>query len=438
MSGAGRDGRPPHIIHVMEWLAPIGGTEQVATQLALAAKRRGGTVTVIACRPVRDRNRYAEELGAGGVQVHSPSALRWGVLDGVLTAVSAVAQVALFPLALVKRGGPRAAWSWLAREIAYCMVQPLQRRAHRRWLVRRLSACGGSGALVQVHFYNHLACAALAWAQQRGVPCIWHYHASMNPGLRAYYREILSEDEVKTLGAADAVVVLAPCIAEGARDLLGPRASVHVIPNWVALPGVPRELTEQETYTVGALGRLVPNKGFEDLIEALALCRDRGNTVRCLVAGDGPLRGDLEALAARREVQSEVEFVGPVPPDRVDDFLARLDVLVMPSLSEGMPMAVLQAMASGLPVVGTAVGGTAELVRPGTSGLLVPPGDSAALADALAELAGDPERRRRMGEAGRAIVESQFTESSVWPKWDVLYELLHEGSRGGKQPHAPE
>lgn len=426
MPGARRDRGLPHVIHVLEWLAPIGGTEQVATQLAVATQRRGGRVTVIVCRPLQGANPYADELRAGGVKILAPSAVGERVCNGVLNAVARVLQVLCFPIAIAKQRSVPRAGDWLAREIGYAVVQPVQRWKNRFWLLRRLFAIVGPGSLVQVHFYHHLACDALAWAQRQGVPSIWHCHASMDSGLQAYYRKMLSDVEIATLASTSTIVVLANRIANDARTFVGPEARIRVIPNWVALPSTSQERKEKKGFTVGALGRLVRNKGLEELIEGIALLREQGTMVRCLLAGDGPLRGDLEALAERRGVQNLVGFKGAVPPDRVGSFLDHLDVLAMPSLSEAMPMSVLQAMAYGLPVVATDVGGNTDLVTHGVNGLVVPPGDAMALVHALSEMAANADRRQAMGRMGLSIVDSRYSETSVWPEWEELYVELGE------------
>ena len=179
---------------------------------------------------------------------------------------------------------------------------------------------------------------------------------------------------------------------------------------------------------VGSLGRLHPQKGFSDLLTAFAQVRQRIPSVRLFVAGDGELRDDLEAQARSLGMAAVVTFAG-VRAD-VSEVLAALDVFVLPSLWEGMPNAVLEAMASGLPVVATAVGGTPEVVVDGVTGLLVPPQDPGALAQAVEQFLRDPGLRRTMGRAGRRRVEQHFDIRETVRQVEDLYEtLLRE--RGG-------
>jgi glycosyltransferase involved in cell wall biosynthesis len=133
----------------------------------------------------------------------------------------------------------------------------------------------------------------------------------------------------------------------------------------------------------------------------------------------------------QRGLESVVELRGHLSREQVWVVLEELDLFALPSFDEGVPLSILEAMAQGLAVVATAVGGIPEVVRPGVNGLLVPAGDSEALAEAIQELAGDPERRRRMGEASRALWESNYTEAAVWPRWEALYRSLLD-ERGGE------
>ena len=141
-----------------------------------------------------------------------------------------------------------------------------------------------------------------------------------------------------------------------------------------------------------------------------------------LLAGDGPLRGQLEALAGRLGIAARVHFLGHCDDVRVP--LGAADLLVLPSLWEGMPLALLEGMACRLPVVASDVSGSRELVVPGRPGLLVPPGDAEALAEALEELLTHPARARALGEAGRKRVEERFGGRAQARRYRALFEGL--------------
>ncbi len=160
--------------------------------------------------------------------------------------------------------------------------------------------------------------------------------------------------------------------------------------------------------TVLCLGRLIPLKGQALLIEAIAQLVGEGVGVRATIAGEGSSREALEAAAGRLGLGDRVSFLGGVGQDAVVDLYRRATVFCLPSLDEGLPAVLMEAMACGTPVVGTKVAGIGELVTDGEDGVLVAPGDAAALAGALARLLDDPKLRARLGAAGRETVSRRY------------------------------
>jgi glycosyltransferase involved in cell wall biosynthesis len=170
-----------------------------------------------------------------------------------------------------------------------------------------------------------------------------------------------------------------------------------------------------EDFTVLCAARLEPEKGVGVFIRAVAAARRSRPKIRGLVAGDGPERGRLERLAAG----SGVELLG-VRED-VGELMAAADAVALTSEAEALPMSVLEAMAAARPVIATDIGGTAEAVVQGETGLLVRPGDADAAAGALLELASDRERARRMGEAGRVRQRELFDGESMVERYERTF-----------------
>jgi glycosyltransferase involved in cell wall biosynthesis len=168
-------------------------------------------------------------------------------------------------------------------------------------------------------------------------------------------------------------------------------------------------------------GRLVPIKGFDLLLQALPAILDALPASRLLLVGDGPDRPLLEAQARALGVADRVQLVGVHA--QVAPFLAAADLLVAPSRNEGLGKALVEAMALGCPVVATRVGGIPTVVADGETGRLVPPEDPGALAQAVAELLGDPGLRQTMGEAGRRRAE-QFSLAVMESRLLSLYREL--------------
>lgn len=174
-----------------------------------------------------------------------------------------------------------------------------------------------------------------------------------------------------------------------------------------------------DVVVIGHVGRLVPVKDQAALVHAAAVLRDRGDRFRVLIVGDGPLRGELEQQVADMDLGTCVQFLGHRAD--VERFFAALDVYVLCSRSEGMPNTILEAMASGVPVVSTNVGGADELVVEGETGFLVPAGQVRALAEALHCLVVDRQLRRALGAAGQARAEAKFSVAAMLTAYEDAY-----------------
>jgi glycosyltransferase involved in cell wall biosynthesis len=175
------------------------------------------------------------------------------------------------------------------------------------------------------------------------------------------------------------------------------------------------------------VARLSPEKGTEHLVRAVALVVRQFPGFRLDIAGGGRCLPDLRALVARSGLTEHVRFLGEVAD--VPSVLARASLFVLPSLSEGLSLTLLEAMARGLPVVTTAVGGSPELVADGQTGFLVPPAAPEALAEKLLLLLRDPDRARVLGLAGRRRVEEHFSTQAMLNQYEQLYtRALHRAT----------
>jgi glycosyltransferase involved in cell wall biosynthesis len=166
--------------------------------------------------------------------------------------------------------------------------------------------------------------------------------------------------------------------------------------------------------TLLVVGRLAVPKGFADAVQALGILRRRGLTPRFVIVGDGPQRAELEALARSEGVESQVEFRGALTHDGIVPLYARAWLLLAPSKilgngrRDGIPNVVIEAMAAGVPVVGTRGTGIEEAVEPGRTGSLAEPNDPVSLADAIEPLLRDPDGIERLGAGARASVRASF------------------------------
>ena len=217
--------------------------------------------------------------------------------------------------------------------------------------------------------------------------------------------------------------------AREVESILGLRpGSVGAVPNGVP-PGRDRPLPGRDRPPARALapddrcsvGRLTEQKGYDLLIRALPGLP--GATV--VLVGDGPQRERLEDLAAQLGVAERLRITGWTDDPR--PYLSACDVFALPSRWEGMPLGILEAMHAGLPVVASDVGSVREAVSDGETGLLVALDDLAALRESLASLLADPQRRRRMGERGRAVAAQRFTDTAMARRYEVVYRAAMAG-----------
>lgn len=288
--------------------------------------------------------------------------------------------------------------------------------------------------VVHIHFASNassvrkIVLARLAMAN--GARVIMHAHGGGYPGYWAKLSPGWRAVTLATLRRADRVIVLGESwraffISIGLRP-----EQIVVLANPVVLPSaVPRRLPRSQVQLV-YLGLVTADKGAFDLVEAVASlppsCLAR---VKLVVAGNGELTR-LRELIEQHGIQHAAEVRDWLEPSERDRLLASSDVFVLPSYAEGLPMALLEAMAWGLPAVCTAVGSIPRQVREGVEGLLVQPGDVAQLARAIERVVCDDAMRARMGTAARAAVEplnvDLFVEAVV-----AIYRSLASDASGG-------
>ncbi|HZI94736.1 MAG TPA: glycosyltransferase [Patescibacteria group bacterium] len=209
----------------------------------------------------------------------------------------------------------------------------------------------------------------------------------------------------------------------------GVDASKYVLPDAAELPSIPR--LPPGVPVVASVGRLNPVKGHEYLVAAWPRVVARYPEARLLLIGPARPEDRQRIERAVRATGHEDRILLLGPRRDVPRLLGMVDVVALPSLTEGFSNVVIEAGAAGRPVVATRVGGNPEAIEEGVTGLLVPSRDPTALADALIELLGDPERRRRMGEAARRRVRELYSVERMIEGYDRLYVSLTRTSRTG-------
>jgi glycosyltransferase involved in cell wall biosynthesis len=302
------------------------------------------------------------------------------------------------------------------------VARPL-RRVYLRWPFE----------VVHAHMLVPDGWAAARVGAQLGVPAVATAHRADVLDVPARGpRE--RERVASAVAALDQVCAVSAAIGDAAAALAPPRRPVEVVPNGAdARAFTPRPRSEARAHlglpddgpVVSYVGKLVPRKGVDTLVEAMGmLARRPGGAPLLVAAGVGEERGALERRVGELGVADRVRFVGKVAHDEVGWVMAAGDLFVLPSLSEGLPTVICEAMNVGRAVVATAVDGTPEIVRDGVTGLLVPPSDPPALATAIARVLDEPGLAERMGDEALRIGREEYTWEANARRMSAIYASL--------------
>jgi glycosyltransferase involved in cell wall biosynthesis len=274
-------------------------------------------------------------------------------------------------------------------------------------------------------------------ARLAGVPVIVHtahgfaFHERSPQSTRLFYSAL----ERIASRWCDRIVSVSEFHRSWALDLrICSPSKILAIPNGIAAlanPEVPgtefrrQSGVRESDLLILSMARLAPDKGLEYLIEAAAILLRKERRFQIVIAGDGPMRAQLEELTRNLGVADWVTFLGF--REDVSDLLAASDLVVLPSMREGLSIALLEAMAAGKPIIATSIGSHRELASQAEIALLVPPADALALSEAILQVAADGELKCRLGRNARILFESRYTEEKMLDTYKQLYfDLLRE------------
>jgi len=361
--------RPMRLLLVADSL-DVGGAEWHVVNLASALAEQGHRIT-LAC-----------------------------TVEGVLAPLAEHAGISVRPLLhhLVKRRqSPRYAWK-LAKLVRQSQFDLVHAHMYASALASAYALLGTSIPLVitehsQANWRSHYACRCSQWSysQARHIIAV----------SREIRRRLIEQEGVPS----DRISVI--------MNALPPASEQHKS----IQPDLPAAL--RNGLLVGVAARLQPEKGVAYFLEAAAHVLQFLPEVHFLVMGDGPQLKELQAYVEQLSVQEHVHFLGFRLDARA--IIGLLDVLVVPSLSEGTPLVTLEAMSAGVPVVASAVGGIPEQLRHQSEGILVPPGDGLALGEAVLHLLQNPTWMQQLGEAGRQRTLSRFSFTTMLQETENVY-----------------
>jgi glycosyltransferase involved in cell wall biosynthesis len=419
---------------LMNDLDSLGGSSQLFCTIALELQRAGHLVSVYTDHPPPPDNRYVSRLRESGIPVNAglKSYGGGGLLQLLLLPVRLATASAA---ALVSRRSFARAWQRIGARLDRALVHRRFSRRGRRAFLEAVKAARRSGRTVLAHV--HRGANGVRWAYAARLPVVYVENSTPTPS--AHIDWWFATDPSPESNAAkgwhrlrrvsrwiDLIIVGSERAAQGIRDQVGYGGPIATLP-WmveaVRRDADPAAREPTGTLVVGTAGRLESEKGHSFLIEAMPRVL-QSTAARLVVAGAGSLRAALEDLAARLGVREHIEFCGAQDDVGMEQFWSRIDLLVLPSLREGSPLVGLEAMARGIPVIATDVGGVSELLGNGRCGRVVEARSPAALADAILEMAADPVRRQTLAQAGYDRFMSVYAPSSAMPLWLETYERV--------------
>ncbi len=437
MSGLSHDARPLSVHLIAPDLRSRGGYEAQLATLAAGLRKAGHEVTVFFREPVSPDHPYLVRMLQAQVIVDAPGAWTGRLLMPRHSAAVRTRR------RLVGAVYPVLALIALADSLA--RRRPLLRAwqgAHGRWhglvsrllftdrLERRLGRTLDRSARPDIIDVQHsMIPFGIAYAASRSIPVVYTEYGAPSLSLDSVWAGLRP-----VLNLADRVIGRAEASISGLRLVCGLAEDMPwtIVPNAVtAAPPVDdvRALDlppDGRDVVITTIGRLSPEKGTADMLSAFRTLVAQGLPVRLVLAGDGPLRPSLEAQAQEWGIADRVTFTGLF--DDLAPIMLTTHIVAHPTLNDGRSVSVLEAMAWGRPVVATAIGGVAELLTHGKTGLLVPAGEPDALAAALRSLVTDAALRRSLGSAARAaFVAGGYTGEQMTAQTVEAYRQVMSG-----------
>jgi len=427
---------------VIHELQEFGGLEEYASSLGVALKQAGHDVSVLSDAWAPGENQYIRRLRHGGVTyVQLPKWLSlpasdWQTKERILRIAVAACAPLIYLLALglllVRRGSWQSSVTSVLNRLRAVLTvhvigpdrrQPLARMLLRWWRV------WWQPDVLHLQGYATGLLYVIEWAAACGLPVVYEEHQTPDPQFDWW------QGFQATINKATVVIAVSDESARGLRSVCGVTRPIvvrsPVLPDPLAL-GWRRADPSPDALMVTTVARLYVTKGLTYLLEAMALVRQSHPTVAFRVYGEGPLRDELLVHAARLGLDGELLFPGAFT-DRVElsKIMATTDVFVLPSILEGQPLALVEAMAYGCAILATTVGGVPELIEDGANGLLCPPKNPRCLADKLITLLDDAGLRSRLGQAARRSYESSpFQPAAVGREFISIYQdTLRQATR---------
>ncbi|GAB4544498.1 MAG: hypothetical protein Kow0063_38200 [Anaerolineae bacterium] len=414
----------------------FGGLEEYAVALAVSLQQQGHQVSMLSMAWVPPDNQYLLQLREHKVALAqlpkwlSLPASDWPTKENILSGVMRLASPLVYLLAgglfLLRRrswsSSRASAYHWLRGQLMNRLIGPDRRKSLGRLLLHWWKLRWRPD-LFHIHGYTTSLLFVIEWAHAKGIPVVYEEHQTPDAQFDWW------RDFQETINKATRVVAVSQKSAEALRTVCGVTRPIVVRNPLLADPMASGWRRDNGSHQgdrplfVTTVARLYVTKGLKYLLEAIVQVRVTYPDTQFRVYGDGPLRQELLAYADQLGLDGEQIFVGAFSHQELNSIMAQTDMFVMSSILEGQPLAVVEAMAYGCPIVATSVGGIPELIQDGVNGLLCKPGDPACLAEKICALIEDPALRQRLGQAARKSYEQgPYQPASVSDHFISIYQ----------------
>lgn len=413
----------------------FGGLEEYAVSLALALKNSGNEVSYLSCAWVSPDNQYVSRLKANNIQLVQPPkwisdlACNWNTKENLLQVVMAIfSPVVAFlgiGLTVFKRRRLVDAWQSSYNFLRGILMNNIIGPDYRKilgpillswWQIR------WHPEIYHIQGYTNTLLFSVEWAHRNGIPVVYEEHQTPDPQFNWW------QGFEKSINKAGVVVAVSEKSADALRTICGVTQPIVVqgplVPDPVdvgfQLNGIKRD---DNLLQLTAVSRLYVTKGLIYLLDALKIVKEKYPNVALKIYGEGPLRTELMEHAQLLGLDGDKIFMGAFTSRKqLSQIMSETDVFVMPSILEGQPVSLVEAMSYGRPVIATTVGGIPELIQDGVNGLLCAPGDVKCLAQKITAVVEDASLRARLGVTARTSYENgPFQPASVSHNFELIY-----------------
>lgn len=409
-------------------LPSVGGVASVLTTLAEEAACNGYDIRVVTARPINENNQYIKKLKAKYIPIYALNEDHIFIVKLILDLVAKILGIIiLLPYMIFKRMSLTKAWRKVIQELQYDIKErPISRLINRKTHNSLTDLFKNGDVIFHMHFLGWKECFdALSIARKMNITTILHYHNDVAFTQKSSVKKLFNNKN-NVMPEKTIIIVLSEDIKRKFKEIAGDTYDIDVIPNLVN-----DVYTENYGKRAGhglvtfcSIGRIVGGKGFEDIIRAFALVAEEIKDIKCIIIGNGLGLPYMKDLAARIDVPDLIVFKDEITSREITDILKEIDVFVMASSNEGLPLVMLEAMSLAKPIIATAVGAIGAIIRDADNGIIVEDGHVRELAAAMKLLAYDENLRDKMSMNSRKKYLASFSRGVVWPQLERLYIKL--------------